>query len=67
MDRQNLYNPMPDYLIIDPPVYSERSIRNQYDYLNVLLNPNDPKVPNNFEVIFKSETGTLVYKIHHNG
>jgi len=60
LDRQNKYNPIPDYLIYVP---HEQSL----DYLKVLENPNNPEIPSNFQPIYKSKIGTIVYKISHNG
>ena len=33
--------------------------------LDILLDPNDPRIPTNFEFLFKSDkTQTVLYKIH---
>lgn len=65
MDRQNIYKPIPDYLIIPPIEYSERSILQSHDYLNALSHNNNTEIPENFEVIFRSDRGTIIYKIDH--
>jgi len=58
MDRNNLNNPIPNYLIYIPRDF-------HLDYLKVLSDPTNPNVPSNFEFIYKSQRGTIVYKIHH--
>jgi len=58
IDRNNLNNPIPDYLIY----YKQEG---HHDYLTALANPEDPTIPSNFEVLYKSKTGTVLYKIHH--
>jgi hypothetical protein len=61
LDRNNINKPMPDYLIYTPTVLLERP-----DNLKILENPKDPRIPSNFELLYKSDiTGTLIYKIHH--
>ena len=61
LDRNNINKPIPDYLIYTPTVLLERP-----DNLKILENPKDPRIPSNFELLYKSDiTGTLVYKIHH--
>jgi len=58
MDRNNLNNPVPDYLIYVPHEHN-------LDYLKVLSDPANLKIPTNFEAIYKSQRGIVVYKIHH--
>ena len=61
MDIHNLNHPIPDYLIYTPNQYHLES-------LNVLVDPTNPKIPQNFELLYKSPySGTTVYKINHNG
>ena len=68
-DRYNTYKPIPDYLIYEsdkPNRASSREDLGQYEDLQVLFNPNNPSIPDNFELIYKSnKTGTVVYKINH--
>ncbi len=69
-DRLDIYHPIPDYLIYNPPrpnTIDPWSINNtQFENLNILSNPDDPRIPTNFELLFKSNfTGTVVYKINH--
>lgn len=61
IDRKNIYNPIPDFVIYDPhPRFK------QHEYLKILENPNHPDIPSNFEFLYKSErTNIVVYKIHH--
>jgi len=58
MERNNLNSPIPDYLIYVPRDF-------HLDYLKVLSDPTNPNIPSNFELIYKSQRGTVVYKIHH--
>ena len=61
MDIHNLNHPIPDYLIYTPNQYHLES-------LNVLVDPTNPKIPQNFELLYKSPySGTTVYKINHKG
>ena len=57
MDRNNLNNPIPDYLIYVPRDF-------HLNYLKILSDPTNPKIPLSFEAIYKSQRGTVVYKIH---
>jgi 4-amino-4-deoxy-L-arabinose transferase-like glycosyltransferase len=59
MDRNNLNSPIPDYLIYVPRDF-------HLNYLKILSDPINPKIPSNFEVLYKSSRGTILYKIHHN-
>src|SRR3989344_1434179 len=58
MDRYDLNNPIPEYLIYVPRDF-------HLDYLKILSDPTNPKIPPHFEVIYKSQRGTVVYKIHN--
>ena len=70
-DRNNLQNPIPDYVVyypfaktnpVDPTIYD----RTQVSDLWILSDPENPKIPSNFELIYKStESQFVVYKIHH--
>ena len=70
-DRNNLQNPIPDYVVYypfaktnpaDPTIYD----RTQVSDLWILSDPENPKIPSNFELIYKStESQFVVYKIHH--
>ena len=69
-DRLDIYHPIPDYLIYNPPrpnTIDPWNINNtQFENLKILSNPDDPRIPTNFELLFKSNfTGTVVYKINH--
>ena len=59
-DRNNIYKPVPDYLVYTPNVSIESP-----ENLKILENPNDPKVKSFMELLYKSKLGTLVYKINH--
>jgi hypothetical protein len=70
-DRFDIYHPIPDYLIyhqLQPNEIDPWSINNtQFEDLKILSNPKDPRIPSNFEILFKSNvTSTVVYKIKHN-
>jgi len=69
-DRNNIYNPIPDYFIYKPPVENPNPIwyvNPRNPILDILSNPSNPDIPSNFEVLFYSNNaGTVVYKIHHN-
>ena len=66
MDRQNINNPKPDYLIY---VLNELDGGpNQHEYLKNLVNPESPLIPENFEVIYfssKSNITHVIYKINY--
>jgi len=67
-DRHDKYHPFPDYLIYQPIIRYPDEI--WYDTggsekLDALLNPNDPRIPTNFELLYQSDKAQLVvYKIH---
>jgi hypothetical protein len=57
-DRNGIYDPIPDYLIYDG------KLKNIKKNLQILENPNDPRIPENFELIYRSDkTGIMIYKI----
>jgi len=59
MDRHNLNNPIPDYLIYEPKSFHLESLK-------VLSDPTNPKIPSNFKLLYKSPySGITVYKINH--
>ena len=68
-DRYDKYHPFPDYLVYQPIIkypdeiwYDEGAATERLD---ILLDPNDPRIPTNFEFLFKSDkTQTVLYKIH---
>ena len=60
IDRNNIYKPVPDYLIYTPTVLIESP-----ENLKILENPNHPEVKSYLELLYKSELGTLLYKINH--
>ena len=60
MDRSNSNVPIPDYLIYNPKSFHLESLK-------VLSDPTNPKIPSNFELLYKSDkTYMIVYKINHN-
>ena len=65
MDRQNLFHTTPDYLIVRAAEYSETSLENQPNYLDLLMDPHNPEIPKNFEFVFQSSKGTIIYKIEN--
>ncbi len=70
-DVNNLQNPIPDYVVYypfaktnpsDPTIYD----RTQVSDLWILSDPENPNIPSNFELIYKStQAKIVVYKIHH--
>ena len=70
MDRYGKSNPKIDYIIYesDKPKHRDPSkeITGQFLDLEILFDPENINIPNNFELIYKSnKTGTVVYKINH--
>ena len=70
VDRNNLHENIADYLVYYQPSsdygnttwYFKPVISN----LQILLDPENPDIPSNFEFLYKSDrTQTVVYKIHH--
>jgi len=67
----NLQSPIPDYVVYypfaktnpdDPTIYD----RTQVSDLWILSDPENPNIPSNFELIYKStQSQFVVYKIHH--
>jgi len=68
-DRHGVYRPIPDYLVykpLDPEVINPLRINStQTKDLEVLSNPNDPRIPTIFKPIYQHETGIVVYKIDY--
>jgi hypothetical protein len=67
IDRHNLVNPRSDYLVYqpqnhdDPYLLTERSLELE----TILSNPNHEKIPENFEVMYRStESKIILYKIN---
>ena len=60
IDIHDLNHPMPDYLIYsNPKSFHQESLK-------VLVDPTNPKIPKNFELLYKSPYSvTTVYKIKH--
>ena len=57
-DRFSKYSPVPDYIIYDEH-YGNKNFQ-------ILFEPNNPKIPSNFELIYISNsTGVAVYKINN--
>jgi 4-amino-4-deoxy-L-arabinose transferase-like glycosyltransferase len=68
-DKFDRNNPLPNYLIYTPmnmdTIDQKRKENTQVLELQVLAEPKNSRIPENFELIFKSEnTGTVVYKIN---
>ena len=54
-DRNGIYDPIPDYLIYDG------KLKHITKNLQILENPNDPRIPENFELIYRSDkTGIMI-------
>lgn len=69
-DRYNKLNPIPDYLVYENVETHALHLLDlnatQYEDLKILSDPNNPKIPKNFEFIYKSNrTGSIIYKINH--
>ena len=69
-NRMNNELPMPNYLIYQPSVidpYFANYGKSNNKNLEILLDPNNQNIPNNFELIYKSnQTNTIIYKIIKN-
>jgi hypothetical protein len=68
-DKFDVNHPIPNYLIyrhVEPNVAHPYNIDDtQFSDLQILTDPDDPRIPANFEILFKSNiTGTVVYKIN---
>ena len=70
VDKNNLYKSTADYLIYElPPAHFGNTTWYvkpvTYPDLQFLLDPENPDIPSNFELLYKSDaTKTVVYKIH---
>ena len=69
-DRYNKINPVPDYLVYaEVPTHALHLLdlnSTQFKDLKILSDPNNPKIPENFEFIYKSnKSGIIIYKINH--
>ena len=68
IDRHDLFDPKPDYLIFEP-----KNNTNSYfltprseELSRILSDPNNKNIPDNFEVLYQNkETGRILYKIEH--
>ena len=71
IDRHNITNPIPDYIIYTPQkmtiVEHGWQPRDQLEYLKILSEPNNKEIPSNFELIYQSDLPrkVIVYKINH--
>jgi hypothetical protein len=71
IDRHNITNPIPDYIIYTPQamtiVEHGWQPRDQLEYLKILSDPNNEEIPSNFELIYQSNLPqkVIVYKINH--
>ena len=68
-DVNNIKRPIPDYVIYDKKddalIEPHRINSTQYLDLKILSDPSNPKIPSNFEIIWKSDDQKIfVYKIH---
>ena len=68
-NRLNTEIPMPDYLIYEPLITDPKTPWRPVstpDYIMILSDPTDPRIPANFKLIYQSnQTGVVVYKINH--
>ena len=71
IDRHNIANPIPDYIIYTPrtlPILEHGwQTPDQLEYLKILSDPNNKEIPPNFELIYQSNLPqkVIVYKINH--
>ena len=69
-DRHNKIKAVPDYLIYSatsPTLHAWKYDldQTQYEDLKILADPSNPKIPSNFELLYKSDkTSMVVYKIN---
>ena len=66
MDRNNINNPKPDYLIYVASELEGNTL--QHEYLKILSNPEHPSLPSNFEAIYFSDKANfkhVIYKINY--
>lgn len=69
-DRSDKINPIPDYIVYNElqphAIHLSDFDSTQFKDLKILLEPENPKIPENFEFIYKSnKTGTVIYKINN--
>ena len=71
IDRHNISNPIPDYIIYTPRkmtiVEHGWQPNEQLEYLKILSDPKNKEIPSNFELIYQSDLPqkVIVYKINH--
>ena len=70
-DRYDKIHPKADYIVYTKPdlntIPENRKENNQVLDLLVLVEPSNPKIPDNFELLYKSDkTQTVVYRINWN-
>ena len=68
-DSSGVIKPIPDYIIFENIIESEvephRFNSTQYKDLKILLEPNNPKIPANFEMLWRAQdNNTIVYRIN---
>lgn len=69
-DKFDLQHPSPDYIIYKEIPYDNNTLWYQkpsyFANTTILAEPNNDKIPNNFELLYHSnKTNTFVYKIHY--
>lgn len=68
IDRHDLFDPKPDYLIFEPTNHTiSYFLTPRSEELNrILSDPNNKNIPDNFKVMYQNkETGRILYKIEH--
>ena len=68
MDRQDIFQPQPDYLVFEPQNYHIEFMETNraLELHQILSNPNHPMIPDNFKVLYQSkESGKILYKINY--
>ena len=68
MDRHDLFDPKPDYLIFEPSNNTDLYyLTPRSEELNrILSDPNNENIPDNFKVLYQNkETGRILYKLEH--
>ena len=64
-DRYHLQSPIPDYIVYNLTGLSQYSKVEKVLH-DILSDPENPNIPSNFELIYKSsESEYVIYKIHH--
>ena len=68
-DVNNIIKPTPDYIIFEKldlfEIEIHRANSTQYQDLMILLEPDNPKIPSNFELLWSSDTNDIVvYRIN---